>query len=446
MKKNILWILAAIMTCSIGLVSCDKDDSPSNENETENTGKPGTSGRSYDLNPKVVEVREVTGLESVLEGALAITFKQIVVEYTSVGPDLKTPVRLTGTINMTPAVYAKKNKARCLNIYNQYTTAKHRERITQDLLDDVAFFVNDYQDQIVLSADLYGWTLTEDKPQAFCCGEITAVETLDFYDAALQVLTAQGYNLQGLPLFNTGYSAGGYSTMAVQRFVDQERPDVHFALTAAGGAPFDINAIYRNQVETNSTGYVCSLPLMVVAYKETFNLAFDYSDVFQKPLCDNIQSWILSKDFGTWEINERIGIGKSVDQILTPAACDFNSPLSQLLSQEFRKNSLCGEGQTWQPSTATKFFIFHSSNDTYMDWHVGEEMANYLKAKGCTVESDFQDAGDHVLYGGIVFTLETLLHIENIIDPSATHFNDYIDGIFDDLEELGEDIDTGSYV
>ena len=145
MKKNILWILASIMTCSIGFVSCDKDDNPSNENETENTGKPGTSGRSYDLNPKVVEVREVTGLESVLEGALAITFKQIVVEYTSVGPDLKTPVRLTGSINMTPAVYAKKNKARCLNIYNQYTTAKHRERITQDLLDDVAFFVNGYQ-------------------------------------------------------------------------------------------------------------------------------------------------------------------------------------------------------------------------------------------------------------------------------------------------------------
>ena len=97
MKKNILWILASIMTCSIGFVSCDKDDNPSNENETENTGKPGTSGRSYDLNPKVVEVREVTGLESVLEGALAITFKQIVVEYTSVGPDLKTPVRLTGS-------------------------------------------------------------------------------------------------------------------------------------------------------------------------------------------------------------------------------------------------------------------------------------------------------------------------------------------------------------
>ena len=62
------------------------------------------------------------------------------------------------------------------------------------------------------------------------------------------------------------------------------------------------------------------------------------------------------------------------------------------------------------------------------------------------VESDFQDAGDHVLYGGIVFTLETLLHIENIIDPSATHFNDYIDGIFEDIEEMGEDIDTGSYL
>ncbi len=436
MKKTYLWILAAMMTASFGLMSCDDNDNATDEVKT-----PGTSRRGYSLNPKIVEVRDAIALKDILEGAFATTFKQIVVEYTSVGPDLKTPVRLTGSISMTSAVYDKKNKARCLTVYNQYTTTKHRERNSQDNLDDMAIFVNPMQDQIILSADLYGWTLTEDKPQAYCCGEITGVETIDFYDAALQILAEQGYDYQGLPLFNAGYSSGGYSAMAVQRFVDQQRPDIHFTLTAAGGAPFDIYAIYQNQVETNKTGYVCSIPLMVVAYKETYNMAFDYTEVFQKPLCDNIQPWILSKDYGTWDINELIGISKPVDQILTSAARDFNSSLSKQLCQKFRENSLCGEGQTWQPSTTTEYFIFHSAEDTYMDWHVGEEMANYLKDKGCTVATDFQEAGDHVRNGAVFFVLETLLHIERIIDPSATHFQEYIDGIFEDVEEGEFDID-----
>lgn len=54
---------------------------------------------------------------------------------------------------------------------------------------------------------------------------------------------------------------------------------------------------------------------------------------------------------------------------------------------------------------------------------------------------DFQEAGDHVRNGAVFFVLETLLHIERIIDPSATHFQEYIDGIFEDVEEGEFDID-----
>lgn len=439
MRRNMLWTLIAIVTCSCVMLSCSKDDDPVTETQQEKT--PGTSTRGYALDPKVVEVRDVVGLKDILGGAIALTFKQMVVEYTSVGPDLKTPVRLTGAICMTPAVYDKTNKGRCLTLYNEFTTSKHRERTTQDEVDDVAFYVNKMQDQIVLAADLYGWTVTENKPQAYCCGEITATETLDFYDAAMQVLAEKGYDCKNLPLFNTGYSSGGYSAMAVQRFVDEKRPDVHFVMTAAGGAPFDINAVYKHQVQTNTTGYVCSLPLMVVAYKETYNLPFTYAEVFQKPLADNIQPWILSKDYGTWDINKLIGISTPVNKILTADACNFNTAVSKQLSDKFRENSLCGEGQNWQPNTKTEYFVFHSTKDTYMDWHVGEEMANYLKQKGCNVITDFQDTGDHVKNGLILFTLETLLHIERIVDPEANHIDEYLNGILYDASQEGANLD-----
>ena len=144
--------------------------------------------------------------------------------------------------------------------------------------------------------------------------------------------------------------------------------------------------------------------------------------MFEKPLCDSIQAWILSKDYGTWEINARIGIGKPIDQVMTPAARDFSSPIGQQLGQMFQKNSLCGEGQTWQPSTTTKFLIFHTLKDTYMTWHVAQEMANYLKDKGCTVETYIEDMGDHVDYAMYTFYFESLIRIQQIIDPSNTQY------------------------
>lgn len=126
MKKHFMWMLAAILTYSLctTLTACssDSDDNastnvvPEPEQKTDSIDKPGTSERGYALNPKIVEVRDVEGLKSLLGEPFVIKFKQYVVEYTSVAPDMKTPVRLTGAISMTQDVYDKKSKGRCLTL------------------------------------------------------------------------------------------------------------------------------------------------------------------------------------------------------------------------------------------------------------------------------------------------------------------------------------------
>ena len=88
--------------------------------------------RSYSLDQQIVERRHCHALANVLNDALNLQFEQIIFEYTSVGPDLTTPVRLTGVISMNPAVYNKEEAPRGLVLYNEFTTAKHRERTSQD--------------------------------------------------------------------------------------------------------------------------------------------------------------------------------------------------------------------------------------------------------------------------------------------------------------------------
>ena len=321
---------------------------------------------------------------------------------------------------MPPDVYNKVASPRGLMLYNEFTCAKHGERTSQNELDDIGLYMNKYQNLIMVSADLYGWTLTEDKPQAYCCPEITSVETIDAWDAAMQILKDEGYAISDLPTFNVGYSSGGFSALAVQRYCDEKRPDIHWNLTSGGAAPFDLHSVYISNITSPTSGYACSFPLVVVAYKETYHMDFEYKDVFVEPLASNIQQWILSKDYGTWDINKFIAGGDEakakdcpVNLILTPDALNPQSVVGMKLAQKLRENSLCGEGQTWQPSTKTKYYIMHSAGDKYMDWHVGEEMANYLKGHGCNVETEFGDWGNHVDYGLFQHIGKTILLMED---------------------------------
>ena len=439
MTKNNARMLTTILTCCLILVSCSNNDNSSEYIDH-------ISGRTYHLDQKVVNRRECHALKMIANDVLNLKFRQIVFEYTSVGPDMKTPVRLTGVISMPPDVYNKVASPRGLMLYNEFTCAKHGERTSQNEIDDIGLYMNKYQNLIMVSADLYGWTLTEDKPQAYCCPEITSVETIDAWDAAMQILKDEGYAISDLPTFNVGYSSGGFSALAVQRYCDEKRPDIHWDLTSGGAAPFDLHSVYISNITNPTSGYACSFPLVVVAYKETYHMDFEYKDVFVEPLASNIQKWILSKDYGTWDINKLIAGGDEakakdcpVNLILTPDALNPQSTVGKKLAQKLRENSLCGEGQTWHPSTKTKYYIMHSAGDKYMDWHVGEEMANYLKGHGCDVETEFGDWGNHVDYGLFQHIGKTILLMEDCMPDKDAVRDQAIKDAIDKAEEYIRD-------
>ncbi len=373
----------------------------------------GTPQRKYSLDWKIVNHdRQMVCLEAVTNGMLRGDFDQIIFEYTSVGPDLKTPVRLTGSINMPRNVFNKTITARQLMMLTQWTHASRLERLTQNTQYELEVYMNPASRVIAISSDLYGWTLTADQPQAYCCPEITAIESLDCWDAAMEILSEKGYDVSDLPITNIGYSSAGMQAIGIQRFIDEHRPDIKIALTAAGASPFDISTVWINYVKSNYTSYVCALPLTMVAYNETYHLGLDYKDIFLPPLCDHIQDWILAKAYNTDAINELIGIDKPVDQILTPAARDWSQGIGRQMYDKFIENSLCAASTKWQPNRDTQFFIMHSEGDTYMDWHVSQQMALFLVQRGCKVVTDFSNSGDHVFNGALNFLFTSCLMME----------------------------------
>jgi hypothetical protein len=160
----------------------------------------------------------------------------------------------------------------------------------------------------------------------------------------------------------------------------------------------------------------------MVAYNETYNLGFGYDDIFMPPLCDSIQEWILDKSYNTDGINERIGMEKTVDQILTPAARDWTQGVGLTMYHKFRENSLCDSTVQWKPNPNTQFFVMHSPGDSYMTWQASVRMAAFLNERGAKVVTDFNDSGDHVFNAAYVFLLESCLMLEkssNMEDSQA---------------------------
>ena len=132
-------MLALAVSVSV-MTSCSSDE-------------PNSGERHYDLDVKVVQTRSCHALKDVKDDILNLHFNQIIFEYTSVGPDMKTPVRLTGVISMNPAVFNKEAAPRALMFYNEFTTAKHGERTSQNEIDDVGFYMNKFQNLIAISSD-----------------------------------------------------------------------------------------------------------------------------------------------------------------------------------------------------------------------------------------------------------------------------------------------------
>jgi len=402
-------LLLSLMTAVLVMTACSNSDDDVSDVKV----NPGLPTRTYKLDWKITnEDRQRTVMEGVMDNRLKCDFDQIIFEYTSVGPDLKTPVRLTGTINMPRKVFTKELDPRHLLILTQWTHTKSTERFSLEGREEMSLLMTGYQGVIAISSDLYGWTLTNDKAQAYCCPEITAVETLDCWDAAIEILKSKGYKIDGLPISNIGYSSAGMLAMGIQRFIDQHRPDIKITFTGVGSSPYDINEVWQHSVNTNETGYVCSFPLILVAYNETYKMGIDYKELFKEPLCDHIQDWILDKKLYTSELNNNIGREKKVDEILTPAGCDWTKGVGKRLYDKFKENSLCDPSSTWQPSKTTQFYVMHSTKDSYMDWHVSEKMANFLKDRGCKVITDFEDYGDHNNWGGTIFAIQTCLLLE----------------------------------
>ncbi len=374
--------------------------------------------------------------------------------YQSVAPDGITPVTLSSALFFPQKIFertrtvhigGKEYNASGLVLNNHYTITTRGEAPT---LTDAPMvegpFVALGPNVITVSPDGYGFGTTDDKPQSYLMADVTARNNIDAVGAARRLLKEMGYTCGDL-FAQLGYSQGGHTTMAVQRYFDTHDidPEVisHIDYTICGDGPYDIVAMVDSLLQPGSRyTFPCALPLIVIGQIEGAALDISYSDLFPAPLDTKMPEWINSKEIESTVLNDSIFAytgggpftGTLVSNILRTDNFTRSNPTMEPLFQALADNSLVSG---WKPNSKTRFYLYHSFSDEVVPYYCMEIMRDFLRDE-CGIDDDrletFTTTGSHIVAAALfvvnainrINRLEIEYMTDTYIETPAGDYND----------------------
>lgn len=305
--------------------------------------------------------------------------------YPSVDP-YGNPVMLSGTITMGDGV-SRQTPAKGMLIYNHFTVYRADQCPSRGDLEVQGMITS--LPLITVSADYYGFGVTEHHHQAYCISSNNAQASIDALLAARTILAQMGYRW-GDVLLNLGYSQGGQTTMGVVRLAAERYPDLDITYSFAGAGSYDIPETYRQFVNATIAGMPSTVISVLLSFNEFKNLGVAREDIFREPVLSHIDDWILSKRYTREEIDAMVG-SLTIADYTTPTLLDTNSSLSRRFMEAFDNDNLC---HGWTPRGTERIMLFHSSKDITVPVANTQNMYNFLVSHGVQdIDLEIRDIG-----------------------------------------------------
>lgn len=243
----------------------------------------------------------------------------------------------------------------------------------------------------VILPDYLGYGITADSIHPYLQMEATAYHVLSMYQAVKEYFDLQGVKPEHDDIILLGYSQGGATTMAVERLIETEFPEIRIRRVYAGGGPYDAKATYDRFVETNEASYPVAVPLVVqgmIAGNPAINVKLE--DILHPRIFDHLDEWINSKKYSTAMINKAIGSYVTSD-LLSEKGMDRTSPEVRELYKELSTNSIVN--YSWEPQASV--YMMHSMEDETVPFE-----SNAIRAKSkwanANIQYNFGNYGSHV--------------------------------------------------
>lgn len=213
---------------------------------------------------------------------------------------------------------------------------------------------------IVVMPDYLGYGESANTMHPYLHAATLASSSVDMNRAARIFLATSGKNasMNG-QLFLTGYSEGGYATMAAQRLMEQSL-SAEFAITASesGAGPYDLSGTTKTALGLPAQGQPAFDAFMLKAYDSLYNASSQLDFYFLPPYADVVSTYFDGAYTRTQITAALGGSGVATNVLFNPAfLADYLGSGETQLKAHIAENDV----YNWAPKTATR--IFHGMED-----------------------------------------------------------------------------------
>lgn len=217
-----------------------------------------------------------------------------------------------------------------------------------------------------------------------------ATTCIDMLRAVKEMCSELGVSIKN-EYFLTGYSEGGYATLAVQKKIEADHASEFplIAVSAGAGAYnlLDTAREFLSQPILHAPVFTC---FMIVAYRGHYGWDRAYSSIFREPYSSRMKSGLFSGSYTYSYINKQL-TNNTTDLFKADFLSDFNGSGEQTLKNALRENKL---HKGWTPSTPLRFY-HGTADETVPAFNSEQAENNFINSGASDVQYIFFPGLDH---------------------------------------------------
>lgn len=232
---------------------------------------------------------------------------------------------------------------------------------------------------VMVVPDYLGFGNTSFLTHPYYVESATVAAVVDNLKAAKELVSTKG-KIFNNKLFLAGYSQGGYVTMAVHKYFDQNTVDgfkLIASFPAAGG--YDVKKMQEYLFAQSNYGDPFYIAYLAYAYKNTYNWTPPLTDLFNEPYAGEIPGFFFGDVTGS-TINANLS--DSIALFVNPKFISGvdTSANYKYVADALRENSLID----WTPKTP--MYMYHGDADVTVPYQNSQSVYNQLLSNGASTD------------------------------------------------------------
>jgi dienelactone hydrolase len=196
----------------------------------------------------------------------------------------------------------------------------------------------------------------------------SASVTVDMIEAAIAFADKAGLPING-QVFLSGYSEGGYATMAAAKEIQEHHPDIHLMAVAPMAGPYDLEKMALGALTAPMMAFPPFLADIAYAYASAYE-DVDINDVINAPYAAMLPTLFDGKHDGAeifMALPNIYTVGQEPDKLFKQTFIDdFLGNAQNPLRKHFVENSVVD----WKPEMPMR--LYHCTNDSIIPYTLSQ--------------------------------------------------------------------------